>query len=187
MKNKKTFGCGVFVVIFITFPLFLIAFGIIEIYIKEQFIYGEIVEGVVLNIEEHRSSSKGGNQDYNDFLIKPLYVHKKFVLKSSYPLQMTALEGTPYPYLFTETKIGDTLTLKIQTEKQAKIVSIKGNTIKNINPNLSLFLAFIILSICSIPCYAFYNQVTKEYKSKIIRFFIVYFFINIIIYIFLIS
>ena len=65
-------------------------------------------------------------------------------------------------------EVGDTLTIKIQTEKQAKIISIKGNKINDEKAYFWLLATPVIFSIGVFPYILLYKK-GKIHKSKIIK------------------
>ena len=55
--NNQNFGCGGFLIMLITFPIFFVSFCIAQNEIKERFIYGDIVQSVVLEKGSYTSSA----------------------------------------------------------------------------------------------------------------------------------
>ena len=68
---------------------------------------------------------------------------------------------------------GDTLTIKIQTENQAKIISIKGNKINNEKAYFWLIATPIIFSIGVFPYILLYRKGGNKHKTKIIKLLII--------------
>lgn len=156
-KNKHNFGCGMFFIILFTFSIFFVTFVVVRNQIKEHFIYGEIIEGIVLEKEGYWSSStKGINTHYWKFSIKPLNKHKKNILE--------VYDSSEKPVV-NNSKMGDTLTIKIQTEKQAKIISIKG---EKINDTISYFWIFIIPIIFFLGIFPYYLLSKHKEKQRLL-------------------
>ena len=79
--NNQNLGCAGFLIMLITFPIFFVSFCIARDEIKERFIYGDIIQSVVL--EKGSYTLKNGqailqnNVLYykNNHIIKSLTIH----------------------------------------------------------------------------------------------------------------
>ena len=158
--NNQNFGCIAFLIMLITFPVFFVSFYIARNEIKERFIYGDIVQSVVLEKGSYTSSPpKSIGSRYFTFKVKPIEKHQNFILETREKV------GNPD---VNNLEVGDTLTIKIQTEKQAKIISIKGNKINDEKAYFWLIVIPIIFSIGVFPYILLYKK-GKIHKSKIIK------------------
>ena len=158
--NNQNFGCAGFLIMLITFPIFFVSFCIARNEIKERFIYGDIVQSVVLEKGSYTSSApKSTGSRYFTFKVKPIEKHQNFILETR------EKEGNPD---VNNLEVGDTLTIKIQTEKQAKIISIKGNKINDEHAYFWLITTPIIFSIGVFPYILLYKN-GKKHKTKIIK------------------
>ena len=163
--NNQNFGCIAFLIMLITFPVFFVSFCIARNEIKERFIYGDIVQSVVLENGSYTSSpSKSTGIRYFTFKVKPIEKYKNFILETREKV------GNPN---VNNLEVGDTLTIKIQTEKQAKIISIKGSKINDEKAYFWLIATPIILSIGVFPYILLYRKGEKKHKTKIIKLLII--------------
>ena len=163
--NNQNFGCIAFLIMLITFPVFFVSFYIARNEIKERFIYGDIVQSVVLENGSYTSSpSKSTGIRYFTFKVKPIEKYKNFILETREKV------GNPN---VNNLEVGDTLTIKIQTEKQAKIISIKGSKINDEKAYFWLIATPIILSIGVFPYILLYRKGEKKHKTKIIKLLII--------------
>ena len=163
--NSQNFGCAGFLIILITFPIFFVSFCIARNEIKERFIYGDIVQSVVLEKGSYTSSApKSTGSRYFTFKVKPIEKHQNFILETREKV------GSPD---VKNLEVGDTLTIKIQTEKQAKIISIKGNKINDEHAYFWLIVIPIIFSIGVFPYILLYRKEEKKHKTKIIKLLII--------------
>ena len=163
--NNQNFGCIAFLIMLITFPVFFVSFCIARNEIKERFIYGDIVQSVVLENGSYTSSpSKSTGIRYFTFKVKPIEKYKNFILETREKV------GNPN---VNNLQVGDTLTIKIQTEKQAKIISIKGSKINDEKAYFWLIATPIILSIGVFPYILLYRKGEKKHKTKIIKLLII--------------
>ena len=163
--NNQNFGCVGFLIMLITFPIFFVSFCIARNEIKERFIYGDIVQSVVLEKGSYTSSPlKSTGIRYFTFKVKPIEKYKNSIL------EIRGKVGNPN---INNLEVGDTLTIKIQTENQAKIISIKGNKINNEKAYFWLIATPIIFSIGVFPYILLYRKGGKKHKSKIIKLLII--------------
>ena len=163
--NNQNFGCAGFLIMLITFPIFFVSFCIARNEIKERFIYGDIVQSVVLENGSYTSSpSKSTGIRYFTFKVKPIEKYKNFILETREKV------GNPN---VNNLEVGDTLTIKIQTENQAKIITIKGSKINDEKAYFWLIATPIILSIGVFPYILLYRKGEKKHKTKIIKLLII--------------
>lgn len=161
--NNQNFGCVMFFIILVTFPIFFVTFCIIRNEIKERFIYGDIIQSIVLEKGDYFSTTKGGPSiHYYTFKVKPIDKYTEFILEA---------REKPEKSVIREIVVSDTLTIKIQTEIQAKIISVKGNKINDENSYFWLCATPIIFSIGIFP-YAFLYRTEKK-KNKIVKLLII--------------
>lgn len=163
--NNQNFGCAVSFTILITFPIFFVTFCIARNEIKERFIYGDIVRSIVLKKGNYSSTTKGGpGIDYHIFELKPIDMYTDFILEA---------RGESKKSVIREISVGDTLTIKIQTERQARIISAKGNKINDENSYFWLFAMPFILFLGVFPYYILLKNASVKYLSTIIKFMII--------------
>lgn len=161
--NNQNFGCGMLFIILFTFPIFFVSFYFFKNGIKEQFIYGDIVQCIVLEKGEHFSTTKGGSSiHYSTFKVMPINKYTEFILE--------AMEKSGRSVI-REISVGDTLTIKIQTERKAKIISSKGNKINDENSYYWLYVTPIIFLIGIFPYILLYRKEKK--KNKIVSLLII--------------
>lgn len=159
-KNNHNVGCGMFFIILFTFPIFFISFVIVRDGIREHFIYGEVLQGVILEKDSYISTtSKGSSTHYWDFKVKPIDKYQKFILRAQEEV------GNP---IINNLDIGDTLTIKIQTEKQAKIISVKGEKVNDLNSYFWILTLPFLLVLGLLP-YCLMVKQRKKYRSVIIK------------------
>ncbi|MDO4764362.1 MAG: hypothetical protein Q4A00_08295 [Flavobacteriaceae bacterium] len=153
-KNNHNVGCGILFIILFTFSIFFVTFIIARNQIKEHFIYGEVLQGVILEKDSYISTtSKGSSIHYWDFKVKPIDKYQKFIL--------TAQEEVGNP-MINNSDIGDTLTIKVQTEKQAKIISIKGEKINDTSSYFWILTLPFLLVLGLLPYYLILKQRKKH-------------------------
>ncbi len=163
--NNQNFSCIAFLIILITFPAFFVSICIARNEIKERFIYGDIVQSVVLEKGSYTSSPpKSTGSRYFTFKVKPIEKYKNFILETREKV------GNPD---VNNLEVGDTLTIKIQTERQAKIISIKGNKLNDENTYFWLIATPIIFSIGIFPYILLYKKGGKKHKTKTIKLLII--------------
>ena len=162
--NNQNFGCAGFLIMLISFPVFFVSFCIARNEIKERFIYGDVVQSVVLEKGSYTSSlPKSTGSRYFTFKVKPIEKYKNFILETREKV------GNPD---VNNLEVGDILTIKIQNEKQAKIMSIKGNKINDEKAYFWLLATPVIFSIGVFPYILLYKK-GKIHKSKIIKLLII--------------
>ena len=148
--NNQNFSCIAFLIMLITFPAFFVSICIARNEIKERFIYGDIVQSVVLEKGSYTNSApKSTGIRYFIFRVKSIEKHQNFILETREKV------GNPN---INNLEVGDTLTIKIQTEKQAKIISIKGNKINDENAYFWLLATPVIFSIGVFPYILIYKK-----------------------------
>lgn len=163
--NNQNFSCIAFLIMLITFPAFFVSVCIARNEIKERFIYGDIVQSVVLEKGSYTSSPpKSTGSRYFTFKVKPIEKYKNFILETREKV------GNPD---VNNLEVGDTLTIKIQTERQAKIISIKGNKLNDKNTYFWLIAIPIIFSIGIFPYILLYKKGGKKHKTKTIKLLII--------------
>ena len=144
--NNQNFSCIAFLIMLITFPAFFVSVCIARNEIKERFIYGDIVQSVVLEKGSYTSSPpKSTGSRYFTFKVKPIEKYKNFILETREKV------GNPD---VNNLEVGDTLTIKIQTERQEKIIPI-------------------IFSIGIFPYILLYKKGGKKHKTKTIKLLII--------------
>lgn len=149
-----------FFIILFTFPIFFISFVIVRDEIREHFIYGEILQGVILEKDSYISTtSKGPSIHYWDFKVKPIEKYQKFILRVQEEV------GNP---IINNSDIGDTLTIKIQTKKQARIIGVKGEKVNDLNSYFWILILPFLLVLELYPYYLMLKQ-RKKHRSTIIK------------------
>ncbi|WKK87146.2 hypothetical protein QYS48_10225 [Marivirga arenosa] len=131
-------------VIFIplSIPLTFILFLMIRQEIREHIYYGQIKEAKVLEIEGARySGSKGGGVPAFNIEMKSLESDKFYyeIIKVNFQRE------SPIRRFKNEVEVGDTVTIKVLNESQAKILEHKKREVQPYNSYSNLFWFYLVI------------------------------------------